>query len=121
MLVGTPSTKNGNGPTPLPAPKLPAVVPATDFKERPSDIVIGNHSVIEQISWSSWGDATAAGSGTMLGVECEPSCAEGPETREPAQIEASEPQFSPDNIPYYSRLRVIPANKEAFTVKIQGA
>ncbi len=50
-----------------------------------------------------------------------PSCAEGPETREPAQIEASEPQFSPDNIPsYYSRLRVIPANKEAFTVKLKA-
>lgn len=95
-------------------------MPATDFQERPSEIVVGNHSVIEQISWSSWSDSTAAGSGTMLGVKCEPSCAEGPETREPAQIEASEPQFSPGNVRYYSRLRVIPANNEPFTVKVQG-
>ena len=76
--------------------------------------------MLEKVTWSSWGDETAAGSGTLLGVECEPSCAEGPETRESAQLEASKPQFSPDNVRYYSRLRVNPADGEAYTVDVRG-
>lgn len=114
---------SGNGPTVLPLPKLAAnltVVPATDYSERPSSITVGNHSVLERVSWSSWGDDTAAGAGTLLGVKCEPSCAEGPETRESAQLEASKPQFSPDNVRYYSRLRVTPADGEAYTVEVQA-
>lgn len=113
----------GNGPTVLPPPKLASnltVVPAEEFAERPASITVGNHSVLEGIAWSTWGEATAAGSGTLLGVECEPSCAEGPETRKAAQLEASEPQFSPDNVRYYSRLRVTPTNGRAFTVEVRG-
>jgi hypothetical protein len=114
---------SGNGPTVLPAPKLAAnltIVPAEDFAERPASITVGNHSVLEKVAWSSWGDETATGSGTLLGVECEPSCAEGPETRESAQLEASKPQFSPDKVRYYSRLRVAPAEGKAFTVEVRG-
>lgn len=114
---------SGNGPTVLPAPKLAAnltIVPAEDFAERPASITVGNHAVLEKVAWSSWGDETAAGSGTLLGVECEPNCAEGRETQESAQLEASKPQFSPDNVRYYSRLRVSPADGKAYTVEVQA-
>ena len=88
-------------------------MPATDFQDRPTTITVGNHDVLEQVVWSSWGHDTAAGSGTIVGVKCEPSCAEGPETREPAQLEASKPQFSPKDARLYSRLRIVPANGKA--------
>lgn len=114
---------NGNGPTTLPPPKLPSDLfnaSPSDYGERPSELIVGNHSVLDDAVWSSWGGTTASGSATLVGVECEPSCAEGPETRKQVRLEAVEPQFSPDNIRYYARLRIIEASGRAETVEIQG-
>ena len=83
----------GAGPTVLPLPVLPSNLydlPPSGFTERPASLQIGNHSRMENISWSSWSD-NASGSGTLIGNDCEPSCAEGSETRTTAQLAATDP------------------------------
>jgi hypothetical protein len=99
----------GAGPTELPSPLLPTSLydlPPTGFTERPSEIILGNHATLKGISWSSWGD-TATGTGTLLGDDCDPNCAEGSPTEDPATIEATDPSFTPQDKRYYSRVRVI--------------
>jgi hypothetical protein len=98
--------------TPLPLPVLPTSLydqPPTGFTERPTEIVLGNHEILQNISWSTWGD-TGHGTGTLLGVICEPSCAEGPPTHDPATIEATEPSFTPENKRYFSKVHITSAN-----------
>jgi hypothetical protein len=104
------TAERGAGPTPLPPPKLPTdlAVPggAKGFVSRPSSIVIGNHEVLEGIVWQTWGGDTATATAQLVGVECDPSCAEGPETRDSVRVTASNPNFNPDDVRYYSDLVV---------------
>jgi hypothetical protein len=114
----------GVGPTPLPVPLVPAdayapQVTGGQLTERPSEIVLGNHTQLEEISWSESGGDVAIGSGTLFRiVACEPSCAEDPGERVPATIKAWEPTFNPDSIRYYSKLTVEPSTGDKFTVNV---
>jgi hypothetical protein len=67
-------------------------------------MILGNHSVLQAISWATWGGEVAEGSATLVGVECTPSCAEGPEVRHSVALKAWQPSFTPDNARYYSKL-----------------
>lgn len=112
------------GPTPLQAPLIPAdayapQVTGGQLTEQPSEIVLSNHTQLEEISWSESGGDVAIGSGTLFRiVACEPSCAEDPGERVPATIKAWEPTFNPDSIRYYSKLTVEPSSGEKFTVTV---
>ena len=101
---------NDAGPTPVPPPKLPTDLAGgeggANFVERPSQIVVGNHEVLEHISWSSWGRDTASGTATLSGVDCNPTCAEGTPTHDSVTLTASDPTFNPNDVRYYSKLRV---------------
>lgn len=111
---------NGAGPTPVPPPKLPSDLYTSGgagYTQRPGTIIVGNHSVIEGIVWQSWGAETATGTGELVGVECDPSCAEGPETRDSVTLRASDPSFNPENVRHYSKLRV-EGGPEPFTIDV---
>jgi hypothetical protein len=119
------AASNGNGPTPLPPPMLatditvPSLATST-LADRPAKVIVGNHSVIEGIAWSTWGNDVAEGNATLVGVDCIPSCAEGPEVRHPITIKAWEPSFTPDNARYYSKITMLGPETERFTVEIQA-
>jgi hypothetical protein len=81
-------------------------------------MIIGNHEVLEGISWSTWGEEVAEGSGTLVGVECEPSCAEGPEVRNTVTVRAWEPSFTPDGVRYYSKLTFLGSGVERLTLDV---
>jgi hypothetical protein len=92
-----------------------------DLTEKPSEIILGNHSQLEEITWSEWGADLAVGSGTLFRiVECDPSCAEDPGERLPATVKAWEPTFNPDNVRYYSKLTVEPSEGTPFTVTVNA-
>jgi hypothetical protein len=115
---------SGVGPTPLPAPLVPADAYAPqltggDLTDKPSEIILGNHSQLEGITWSEWGGDVAVGSGTLFRiVNCEPSCAEDPGERLPATVKAWEPTFNPDNVRYYSKLTIEPSAGDRFTMNV---
>jgi hypothetical protein len=50
---------------------------------------------LEGLRWARWGDRTAVGHGTMTGVVCEPTCAQGTTISAPATITLSRPVACP--------------------------
>jgi hypothetical protein len=50
---------------------------------------------LEDLRWTSWSDRTAVGHGTMTGVVCEPTCAQGTTISAPATITLSRPVACP--------------------------
>jgi hypothetical protein len=115
----------GAGPTVVPAPKLPTDITtpdlaATSLIDQPSEMIVGNHSVLEAITWTTWGGEVAEGSATLVGVDCNPSCAEGPEVRYSVGLKAWQPSFTPDNVRYYSKLTVEGADVPRNTIEISA-
>ena len=81
--------------------------------------MLGNHSQLDNISWSEWGGDVAVGSGTLFRVvTCKPSCAEDPGQHVPATVKAWEPTFTTDSLRYYSKITVEPSSGEEFTVDV---
>ena len=50
---------------------------------------------LEGLRWTNWSDREAVGSGTMTGVVCEPTCAQGTKISAPATITLSRPVACP--------------------------
>ena len=117
---------SGVGPTPFPVTLIPADTYSPDvtggqLTEGPSEIILGNHTQLEAISWSESGGEVAIGTGTLFRVvACEPSCAEDPGERVPATVKAWEPTFNPDSARYYSKVTVEPSTGEKFTVDVNA-
>lgn len=113
-----------HGPTRLPPPKLPTDMysptgAADTLTHRPGQILIGNHSVLEGISWTTWGEDVAEGIGTLVGVECDPSCAEGPETRDQVTVKAWKPSFNPNGARYYSKITLAGPQTPRLTLDVR--
>ena len=119
--------RQGLGPTPLDPPKLFADLYSPQLSggepaDRPGKIILGNHSQLEGISWSSWGGEVAEGSGTLFEVvDCEPTCAEDPGERTEVTLKAWEPSFNPESVRLYSKLTIIRAGGERETIQIPTA
>ena len=90
-----------------PATSIPSPLPEVAFCEGPypncvyqyhgieptSIYFSGDNTVsIREITWSSWNDTSAAGSGTWYFVNCTPDCATGPVTKYPATLSLSNVQ-----------------------------
>jgi hypothetical protein len=121
--AGRQEAAQGNtGPTPVPPPKLPTDLAGGEgsgnFVERPDQIVVGNHEVLEDISWSSWGGDTASATATLSGVDCVPNCAEGHPTHDSVTLEATDPTFNPNDVRYYSKLTVHGAPDGDFDIDV---
>jgi hypothetical protein len=119
------ASARGAGPTLVPPPKLPTDITtpdlaATSLTEQPSEVIVGNHSVLEGISWTTWGGDVAEGSATLVGVDCTPSCAEGPEVRYSVGLKAWQPSFTPDNVRYYSKLTLEGSDVPRNTIDISA-
>lgn len=62
---------------------------------RPRTLEFAKGGRLEGLRWTRWGDREAVGSGTMTGVVCEPTCAQGTTISAPATITLSEPVACP--------------------------
>jgi hypothetical protein len=67
--------------------------PSQPVEQQPARIVYGCDlsSVMENMSWSSWGADGASGTGTDNAVECQPNCAEGRRLFNPIIVHAWNP------------------------------
>lgn len=75
---------------------------------RPTSYVLAcadGNEFLENLTWSSWGEATATATGTLVFNDCSPSCAEGKDIEVPAQVVADE-LVTGDDIATYRRLTV---------------
>jgi hypothetical protein len=62
---------------------------------RPARLEFAKGGRLEDLEWSSWSDREAVGTGTMTGVVCEPTCAQGTTISAPATITLSQPIVCP--------------------------
>jgi hypothetical protein len=69
------------------------------------DIQFAKGGRLENVEWSSWTDREAAGRGLMVGVICEPTCAQGSLIEVPATITLSDPVACPDGR-FFDRARI---------------
>jgi hypothetical protein len=62
---------------------------------RPRTIEFAKDGRMEDLEWSRWGDREAVGRGTMAGLVCDPTCAQGTTISVPATITLSRPVACP--------------------------
>lgn len=62
---------------------------------RPKALEFAKGGRLEGLRWTTWGDRAAVGHGTMTGVVCEPTCAQGTTISAPATITLSRPTACP--------------------------
>jgi len=62
---------------------------------RPSAIEFAKGGRMEDVEWSRWNDRGAEGRGRMVGLVCNPTCAQGTTITVPATIVLSEPVACP--------------------------
>jgi hypothetical protein len=58
----------------------------TPAAQKPVELDIYNHTELTGITWSSWGDGTAQGTGTLADNTCTPDCAAGNDNKFQATI-----------------------------------
>jgi hypothetical protein len=108
--------RRGAGLTQLPTPKVDADVYSSgisggELSDRPGQIILTDHSLLENISWSSYGGEVSEASATLYEpIHCLPSCADDPGDRVSATVKAWQPSFTPDGVRYYSKLTVVNAD-----------
>jgi hypothetical protein len=78
---------------------------------RPRAIEFAKGGRIEAVRWSRWTDRTAVGSGRMVGLVCDPTCAQGTTITVPATITLSRPVACPDGR-FFDRARIEPASAD---------
>jgi hypothetical protein len=62
---------------------------------KPSQIVVtcgDANTVVQRITWKSYGDKTASGSGTAVVNDCDPNCASGHPLKSPATVALAKPK-----------------------------
>jgi hypothetical protein len=62
---------------------------------RPRSIEFAKGGRMEDLEWSRWDDRGAEGRGRMVGLVCDPTCAQGTTITVPATIRLSEPVACP--------------------------
>ncbi len=78
---------------------------------RPRTLEFAKGGRIEDVAWSSWTDEGAIGRGTMVGLVCDPNCAQGTTISEPATIVLSEPVACPPGR-FFDRARIEVASSD---------
>lgn len=73
--------------------------PGQPVQDQPETVVYGcdHSSVMEAMTWSTWGADGATGTGMDNAIECQPNCAQGTRLRNPIIVHAWNPL--PPNIP----------------------
>lgn len=111
MLVGGCARPEGlrvEGPALSPSPIEGPVYMADETGEplqRPTRFEVGESTVLVDLRWRSWGDATAEASGGVSGSWCSPGCADRPFQ---ARIKLSGLKKHA-KVAYYSRATVVAA------------
>jgi hypothetical protein len=72
---------------------------------RPRAIAFAKGGRMEDVEWSRWTDRAAEGSGRMVGLVCDPTCAHGTTITLPATITLSRPVACP-NGRFFDRARI---------------
>jgi len=72
---------------------------------RPRDIEFAKGGRMEAVAWSRWTDRAAEGAGRMIGIVCDPTCAQGTTITVPATITLSRPVACPDGR-FFDRARI---------------
>ena len=87
--------------------------PSDPVVERPSQVVYNcdSTSILENMTWLSWGPDGAIGSGMDNSVDCQPDCAQGPHLYNPSIIHAWNPApptkvGCPADLQFYTDLTV---------------
>ncbi|TGD88264.1 hypothetical protein BayCH28_10925 [Mycolicibacterium sp. CH28] len=87
--------------------------PSQPIEEQPQRVVYGcdSTSIMENMTWSSWGADGARGTGTDNSVECQPNCAQGRHLYNPIVVHAWNPVPAdrpgcPGNVAFYSDFTV---------------
>ncbi|WP_445165299.1 hypothetical protein ACTXG7_15340 [Mycolicibacterium sp. Dal123E01] len=86
--------------------------PSQPLQEKPQRVVYGcdSTSIMEDMTWSSWGADGARGTGTDNAVQCQPNCAQGPHLRNPIVVHARNPAPGrpgcPDNAAFFTDFTV---------------
>ena len=67
--------------------------------------------VLQDMTWTAWGDDGAQGTGTDASVECKPNCAQGTRLTNPVVVHAWNPlppisALCPDGVKFYSDLSI---------------
>jgi hypothetical protein len=62
---------------------------------RPATLEFAKGGRLEGLRWTTWSDREAVGAGTMTGVVCEPTCAQGTKISAPATITLTRPVACP--------------------------
>ncbi|MCX2929583.1 hypothetical protein ORI20_04810 [Mycobacterium sp. CVI_P3] len=67
--------------------------PSQPLQEKPQQVVYGcdSTSIMENMTWSTWGADGATGTGTDNAVRCQPNCAQGPHLYNPIVVHAWNP------------------------------
>ena len=71
----------------------PCFEPSQPVQEKPSTVVYGcdHTSVMESMSWTTWGADGATGAGVDNAIECQPNCAQGRRLTNPIVVHAWNP------------------------------
>lgn len=72
---------------------------------RPRTLEFAKGGRMEDVTWSAWTDTGAEGRGTMVGLVCDPSCAQGTKLSVPATIVLGEPVACPAGR-FFDRARI---------------
>ena len=72
---------------------------------RPRALEFAKGGRMRDVEWSSWTDRGAEGAGTMVGLVCNPNCAQGTRITVPATIVLSHPVACPDGR-FFDRARI---------------
>lgn len=69
------------------------ITPEQPAQERPErfDYNCDGTGVMEDMTWTSWGDEGAEGTGTDTSIECKPNCAQGAKLTNPIVVHAWNP------------------------------
>jgi hypothetical protein len=86
--------------------------PSQPLQEKPQRVVYGcdSTSIMENMTWGSWGADGARGTGTDNAVQCQPNCAQGPHLYNPIEVHAWNPAPGrpgcPDNAAFFTDITV---------------
>lgn len=87
--------------------------PSQPLSEKPATVVYNcdSTSIMENMTWTSWGADGANGTGTDNSVECKPDCAQGPHLMNPIVVHAWNPKSPketgcPAGVQFYTDLTV---------------
>jgi len=118
----------GTTPAPIKLPALHGGVPGGEIgvvdisglvAARPKTLQTSADASVERLSWSSWGDEGAAGSGEFLVQDCQPNCATGHTRRVAATVALSDVKTC-DGRRYYGRAVVKLASGPAPTSYVRA-